>query len=227
MANDFETLLTVLYLDHPRMDALICKNCGEVMAETQALDDKGNFALESGASKHVRTMNGETVFVCLHCGAAHPIVSERGEGGALRLRLLPPKKKSVKVAVDQGTDLPKLKSLEAQGKVTLHQVGDLEQQFRGVQPQGRAGGYGRSGYGGPDMYANEKFAEVVKVVGPENRKDAEHVYAAYLNHCDYFVTGDSDFISGGRREKLERLLGLKVRRSAEFLKEMGEEQQAL
>lgn len=75
------------------MDALVCKNCGKVMAEVQALDDKGNFALELGASKQMQTRNGDKVFVCAHCGAAHPLISERGEGGVPRLRLLPPKKK--------------------------------------------------------------------------------------------------------------------------------------
>lgn len=76
------------------MDALVCrnKNCGKVMAEVQALDDKGNFALELGASKQMQTRNGDKVFVCPHCDAEHPLISERSESGAPRLRLLPPKK---------------------------------------------------------------------------------------------------------------------------------------
>lgn len=77
------------------MDALVCKNknCGKVMAEVQALDDKGNFALESGAAEQMQTRNGDKVFVCPHCGAEHPLISERGAGGVLRLRLLPPKER--------------------------------------------------------------------------------------------------------------------------------------
>jgi len=104
-------------------------------------------------------------------------------------------------------------------------VHDLEQRFPGVQPQGRAARYGQSKYGGPDMYADEKMTEIVKIVGPENVTDAEHVYAAYLNRCDYFVTDNPDhFVSGGRRERLEEILGLTIRRTAEFLSEMGEEE---
>lgn len=71
------------------MNAYVCKNCGKVMAEAIALDDKGNFALELGRSEQIRTDNGDKVFVCPHCGAEHPLISERSEGGAPRLRLLP------------------------------------------------------------------------------------------------------------------------------------------
>lgn len=66
------------YPERHQMDALVCKSCGKVMAEVQALDDRGNFALESGASKQMQTREGEKVFVCPHCGAEHPLMSERG-----------------------------------------------------------------------------------------------------------------------------------------------------
>jgi len=156
-------------------------------------------------------------------GASHVFLPNRDAPWAKRTPK--PVSKPVKVAVDQGINLPKLRKLEAQGKITLHQVHDLEQRFPGVQPQGRAARYGQSKYGGPDMYADEKMTEIVKIVGPENVTDAEHVYAAYLNRCDYFVTDNPDhFVSGGRRERLEEILGLTIRRTAEFLSEMGEEE---
>jgi len=63
-----------------------------VTAEVQALDDRGNFALESGSSKKMLTRDGEKVFVSPHCNAEHPLVSERGEGGVPRLRFMLPKK---------------------------------------------------------------------------------------------------------------------------------------
>jgi len=48
------------------------------------------------------------------------------------------------------------------------------------------------------------------------------MYAAYVNKCDYFVTEDmKDFINNGRREALEFLLGVKIRRTIEFIQEIG------
>jgi hypothetical protein len=53
--------------------------------------------------------------------------------------------------------------------------------------------------------------------------DAEHLYACYLNRNDYFLTENpDDFINGGRRERLETLLGVKIRRTEEFLDELRE-----
>lgn len=73
-----------------------------------------------------------------------------------------------------------------------------------------------------DVLADEKVAqEVERIVGVENRIDMGHIYAAYLNECEYFVTDNpDDFITSGRREALESLLGVKIRRTKEFLEEM-------
>lgn len=73
-----------------------------------------------------------------------------------------------------------------------------------------------------DVLADEKVAqEVERIVGVENRIDMGHSYAAYLNECEYFVTDNpDDFIKGGRRQALESLLGVKIRRTKEFLEEM-------
>ncbi len=131
----------------------------------------------------------------------------------------------IKVSVDQGVNLPKLKALESKGIVALHQVHDLEQRFREVQPQGRAAMYGKSRYGGPDMHADEKFKEVLGIMGPDKVNDAHHIYAAYLNGNEYFLTENpDDFINGGKRESLEKILGVKIRRTEEFLTEIEQGQ---
>ncbi len=59
------------------------------------------------------------------------------------------------------------------------------------------------------------------MVRPNKENDAEHIYSCYLNGIDYFITEDkADFISGGRREQLEALLAVKIRRTQEFLEEL-------
>jgi hypothetical protein len=56
--------------------------------------------------------------------------------------------------------------------------------------------------------------------GPRKRPDAPSITDT-LNGNDYFLTENvNDFITGGRRERLEKLLGVKIRRLAEFLDEV-------
>ena len=76
---------------------------------------------------------------------------------------------------------------------------------------------------GRDVLANEDVAHALgRIIGPGNRRDIGHMYAAYVNKCDYFVTEDvKDFINNGRREALESLLGVKIRRTIEFIQEIG------
>jgi hypothetical protein len=72
--------------------------------------------------------------------------------------------------------------------------------------------------------ADEKVHEVETILWPVNRMDIAHIYAAYLNDCEYFVTEDkTDFIDGGRREALESLLGVKVRQTKELLDDLAQE----
>ena len=130
-------------------------------------------------------------------------------------------KARVHVTVDQGADLRALRRLQSQGQVTLHQVHDLEQDFRCAAKQGGAFTLGLSRLGGPDMLAGAEVSEVQEIVGPANAADARHVYSAFLNHSDVFVTENpDDFIKDGKREKLEGLLGLKIRTTKEFLAEL-------
>jgi hypothetical protein len=126
-----------------------------------------------------------------------------------------------KIAVDQGVNLKKLRQLQDEGIVVLSQAHDLEQQFRRVAQQGRPFRLGLSTLGGPDMLVDEKLQEVFRELGKGREVDAEHLYACYLNRNDYFLTENpDDFIKGGRRERLEALLGVKIRRTQEFLDEL-------
>lgn len=71
---------------------------------------------------------------------------------------------------------------------------------------------------GPDVLAGDEVHEVDRIVGLDKRIDKAHIYACYLNECEYFVTEDTEaFITNGRREALESLLGVKIRRTAEFI----------
>jgi hypothetical protein len=54
--------------------------------------------------------------------------------------------------------------------------------------------------------------------------DVAHIYAAYLNECEYFVTGDrTDFIDNVRRAALESLLGVRIRTTSELVQELAQE----
>jgi hypothetical protein len=76
--------------------------------------------------------------------------------------------------------------------------------------------------GGPDMLAGDNVETVEAVIGREKSADVDHVYASWLNRNDYFVTENvRDFIRDGRREELEHALpGLKIRTTAELLREV-------
>jgi hypothetical protein len=87
--------------------------------------------------------------------------------------------------------------------------------------------WGYSKWDGPDIWGDEKVPEVERIVGLDKRADIAHIYACYLNKCDYFVTEDAQaFINGGRREALESLLGVKVRRTVEFIQEFAPSEEA-
>jgi hypothetical protein len=125
------------------------------------------------------------------------------------------------IGVDQGVNLKKLRNLQASGIVVLYQAHDLEQQFRRVAQQGRPFQLDRSTLDGPDMLADEKLQNVFRELGKGREVDAEHLYACYLNRNDYFLTENpDDFINGGRRERLEALLDVKIRRTEEFVDEL-------
>jgi hypothetical protein len=128
---------------------------------------------------------------------------------------------AIKIGIDQGVDLKALRRLQRQGLFELRQANELEQTWRDVIQQKKAFMVGHSRLGVEDVLAEEKASEVERLLGPGNRMDIAHVYGAYLNGCEYFVTEDpTDFINDGRREALQSLLGVKIRRTREFIQEL-------
>jgi hypothetical protein len=124
-----------------------------------------------------------------------------------------------RVGVDTCVNLKRLKALQRSGILALYRVRKLEQKFRNVVEQAGPFQIEISELNGPDMLAGEEFREALRIIG--SRPDAVHLYACHLNHCDYFVTDNrKDFIDHGRREKLEALLGGKIRRTDEILNEL-------
>jgi hypothetical protein len=72
------------------------------------------------------------------------------------------------------------------------------------------------------VLADDLVRGVEAIVGLNRGVDVAHIYACYLNDCEYFVTENpDDFIKGGRREALESLLGIKIRRTKEFMQELA------
>jgi hypothetical protein len=135
----------------------------------------------------------------------------------------------IKVAIDQGANQRVLRRLQDQGVVELRQANELEQTWRDVSQQGKgsmlvsADGRSRSRLDGPDGLADEEVVrEIERIVGAGKWADVAHVYAAHLNGCEYFVTENpDDFIRDGRKEQLERLLGVKIRRTDELVQEIA------
>jgi hypothetical protein len=129
----------------------------------------------------------------------------------------------IKVAIDQGADQKALRPLQARGLIELRQANELEQHgWTGVVQQKKGSMLNHSGLDGPDQLADEKVVrELERIVGANNRADIAHIYASYLNGCEYFVTENvDDFINDGRRQALESLLGLRVRRTKELIQEI-------
>jgi len=126
------------------------------------------------------------------------------------------------VAVDQGVNLKRLRALQRVGRIQLVQAHTLEQNFKGVRPQGKVFRIGMSPLGGPDMIGGDNYYAVERIIGKHNLADVEHVYAAWLNKNAYFVTENvDDFIHRGKREALEAALpGLLVRTTQELIEEL-------
>jgi hypothetical protein len=113
---------------------------------------------------------------------------------------------SIKVGIDQGVDLKALQRIQDQGIIELRQANELEQTWDPNVTQQEGFMLDDSRLGGPDVLANDKAAEVEKILGPGNEKDVAHILAVYMDECEYFVTENpTDFIDGGRRDELESL----------------------
>lgn len=115
------------------------------------------------------------------------------------------KEGDMKIYIDQNIDVKRLKRNIPLPSVEVVQCHDLENK-RGIAEQvGGSFTIGASTIGGPDMIVGDNFIDVSKVIKNHNKKDILHIYSAYMNKCDYFVTDDMDeFISN--RNQLEHIL---------------------
>jgi hypothetical protein len=132
----------------------------------------------------------------------------------------------IKVGIDQGVDLKALRRVQDQGLIELRQANRLEQTWEHFQVTQQKKGFmlNHSMLGGPDVLADDKVREVENILGGLRGHEADvgHIYACYLNECEYFVTNDvTEFAKRGRREKLERLLRVKIRTMQEFIQEVA------
>ena len=129
---------------------------------------------------------------------------------------------SIKVGIDQGVNLKVLRELQRRGLVELCQANELEQTWRDVTQQKKAFMLDNSRLVGPDVLAGKEVGEIERIVGEGKWADVAHIYAAYLNGCDYFVTENpDDFIRNDRRKALERLLQVRIRRTHELVEEIA------
>ena len=130
---------------------------------------------------------------------------------------------AIKVGIDQGANQDLLRPLQDQGLIELRHAKELEKTWSYYVTQQKKGFMlGHSKLGGPDELAKEEVVEKLQeIIGLANRADLGHIYACYINKCEYFVTENpDDFIKGGRREALESLLGVRIRRTTEFVDEV-------
>jgi hypothetical protein len=137
----------------------------------------------------------------------------------------------MKVYIDQGVDQKKIKALAKKYNFEIVQ-NDTEQQFRKINKVNKAFTLDSSTLDGPDVIADDKINDLKRVVGGgERRSDNGHIYSAYLNQCNYFITENPrDFINHDKKEALEKILyPLKIRRLDDFVKEVSnvEDQQML
>jgi hypothetical protein len=127
----------------------------------------------------------------------------------------------IKVGIDQGADHKVLRRLQREGLVELRQANELEQTWERYVTQQKKGIMLGSWNLGADVLVGDEVFEAEKIIGPGKRLDVAHIYAAYLNECEYFVTEDTDFLD--QRDELEALLGVKIRRTRELLQEVPQE----
>jgi hypothetical protein len=128
----------------------------------------------------------------------------------------------MKVYIDQGVDQKELKKLQKIRSFKIVQT-DLEQQFSITGKVNKAFTIGRSTLDGPDVLAGDNISLVQEIVGKSKHEDISHIYSAWLNKCDYFITNNpDDFIRDQKREKLEQVLyPLKIVTLKEFATELG------
>lgn len=120
------------------------------------------------------------------------------------------------------------------GEFEINKISDMDKkkiQSALIEPLPKEHGvfmWGSGGGWGKDVWATDEQIELfdkVKNIISENRSDATNfiedagmLISAQMNNVKYFITNnDKDFIKGERREELEKLTGIKIFTSQEFV----------
>lgn len=112
----------------------------------------------------------------------------------------------MKIYIDQGVNQKRLKVLRKISSFTLVQ-NDLEQKFKVTEEINKGLTVGFSRVGGADIIAGAEIDLIKEIMDPSNLIDISHIYSAWINNCDYFLTNNpGDFIFENKREKLELIL---------------------
>jgi hypothetical protein len=127
----------------------------------------------------------------------------------------------IKVYIDQNVDQKKVEEIKKLYNYIVVQ-NDTEQQFRKIIKVNKAFTLDSSTLDGPDVLAGDSIDFVKKIIGKERHADIGHIYSAYINKCNYFITENiKDFVNDGKKDLLEKDLSpLKIRRLNEFIEEI-------
>jgi hypothetical protein len=124
----------------------------------------------------------------------------------------------MKIYCEHGALTPELRAFQRDGRIALvHFPYDPGSQARHISPsampsdaQWRDLNTTWSELTRPwdDFKGSEHYQEIIRIVGPANRRDALHVDSAYKSGCAAIVTADTDILA--HKAALETLLGLRV-----------------
>ena len=78
-------------------------------------------------------------------------------------------KQPIKVGIDQNVNLKKLRQLQRQGLIELHQANELEQTWSDIVQQKKGFMLGYPRLDGPDVLADETVHEVERIIGLDKR----------------------------------------------------------
>lgn len=127
----------------------------------------------------------------------------------------------IKVYIDQNVDQKKVEKIKKLYNYIVVQ-NDTEQQFSKTSKVNKAFTLDSSTLDGPDVLAGDSIDFVKKIIGKERPADIGHIYSAYINECNYFISENiKDFVNDGKKDLLEKALSpLKIRRLNEFIEEI-------
>ena len=123
----------------------------------------------------------------------------------------------IKIYCDNGVTPKWLKKLKRKGQVELCYVPYENRASIPKQVEPSLVEYNQAGftYNEPSVTYNsspsDKYGSILQIVGGDKDFDVRHMDAAFKNKCVAFITSDKRaFINNKRREKLEKLLGIKI-----------------